>query len=354
MELFDNTLILKDYLRLSETSSVVQAVISDQTYYDTIKISGTRNVFTKEFVQSETFKRFWDKLNALITTFIWSGYTFEDTYWNDLRFRHLRNLIVGEDSVLGVIPRKIFQDSKLEKIILDYNINDMDFLNVGFDDPYKLCESLKTLIFVSKTPEIPLKFVEINEMFAHINYKYLDMNEVIFNLKRIPSGDCHENHCYFMEKIELEFIRDDRSSKVIVKPLILLEQSNTCVIFKSEFVTDFLIANFETECLAFYKSCFETFPFIKKIKVSFLTYESFDTFVNLIAKHLKYIEDLQITSQSSFLTYSDQERLFAELPHLQNVEIDSDDSSDDGSEDWSEAFKDTRVVNTGHYLASYC
>lgn len=276
MELINGkTLTLKSNLRLSETSEVVQAVIQGQIKYDTLEIRRSKDLFIEGFLESETFKTFYEKLEVSVTTLIcFEKELVYPSYLRKFRFRHLRTLIVeGQQSKLEQIPIEVYQGSNLETVILNYYIIVID------DSPYKrkfefqnllnlgiLRESLKTLIFVC---EIPFEPNALNDIFGFLNYEYLKNDEVIFDCVPLPCG----NNCLSIKKIKLEFIKNDGISKVIVKPLKIYDNNTekcerSCQlkhqVFRNESVTEFFTPCFENKCLLFYRCLFESFPYIKK------------------------------------------------------------------------------------------
>lgn len=242
----ENILTFSDYLDLSETSKVIQAVINDKIKYDTINILGTNNLFRINFVNSEKFKTFCRKLEVSVTT-----------------------LIVGPNSVLSMMPTQLYEDSNVEKIILNYNMFDIKSTHVGFLDLSKLYKSLKVLTFIC---EIPLQATALNEIFGTLNYQYFRMGEVIFDCDSLPSENEHD--CFIIEKIEMKFIKNenDDSTKIIVKPLKISDKEKACKkscqlehqAFRCESVTEISILNLGN-CSTYFINVFKSFPFIKNV-----------------------------------------------------------------------------------------
>lgn len=347
-----NTLTLKDYLRLSETSEVVQAVINDQIKYDTIKVFGVKQLFRKDFKQSEACKKFCEELEVSIESFILYGNAI-DSDWKEIRFKNLRTLIVRYNSVLGKIPVQIYQDNVLERIILDFNIEDISSLSITtnfvFSELFTVCESLKILIFIC---EIPLKAVALNEIFGFLNYKHLGMDEVIFDCYPLPSGNEWEYLCCFIEKIEMEFIRNDGSRKVIVKPLKIRDSQTRCQqlcqvkhhVFRSDSVTEFSIPNFEMKCLRYYQSCFKSFPYIRKIYASIQCTESM---LNLLSTELKHL------SECTFLSFNNNVRHYTTFPNMKKLKVRFNTMNDERFKQFLRSFPKLRHLDVEILDASF-
>lgn len=323
------TLTLKENLQLSETSEIVQSVIDGHKKYETININGTYQLFDKSFMKSDSFKTFCERLVEPVTTFILSG-SFDFSLSTNLSFKHLKKLIVCETAHLSRLSSNIYQDYAFESITYDKNLINLESspskIDTNFAKPLLYCKSMKKLTFGC---EIPLEVNAVNEIFAYLNYEYMRMDEVIFDCEPLPSMTDYGNHCWSIRKVEMEFIRNDGSGKIIIKPLILRDQlkdgqdvcEEGCLfkhpVIRSESVTELSFNKFGTKCPEYHKSCFEGFPSVVRISTPLKCDERV---LNLLSNSFQYLSECHL--QFDFIANESFEKFLKSLPKLLHVDVE--------------------------------
>lgn len=348
----ENILRIENDLLLSESSDVVQAVLTQKVMYTKLIICKATTLFDETFMQSEAYKLLLKKLGESVVSFAMAqmafGLRFDASCFKNLREINIHNIYQ--------IPLKMFQDNEsLEKITLNDKVINIKLatyeIDKRFTDVLILCKSLKKLIFDC---DIPLAAEVVNEMFADICFNILGMDEIIIDCVPLPCWTDYANYYWIIERIEMEFITNDDSRKLVIKPLKLRDElkdgheicEEDCdldhQVFKCESVTDFHFKSFfkhhiRNKCQAYYISCVKSVPSITELNIQLNINEKT---LHLISKNLKCIsafylsfgtrikrwplfsniKSARITCSTS--TLDNFERFVQSVPNLKSLQVE--------------------------------
>lgn len=270
-----NILTIRNNIVLTKDDIIVQSVIKEKRLYDTLVLNIADESFDKPFVQSETFEIFWKILGKTVTTLRLFNIKSLPIKL-EKHFTNLQELRLYSYETFEVVSVELYQkNSQLETVSwfnTHYSTNCSDHrLHEIFVEILEHCKSLKSFTF---DIFLPLEANRMNEFFMNINMNILQMDEIIFDCVPIPLWCDYENYYWIIKRIEMELIRSEECHKLIIKPLILLENliegQNVCEencelnhqVFRSESVTRFIYSlEPRKRCQAYYKSCFTSFVF---------------------------------------------------------------------------------------------
>lgn len=273
MEVIRNEINLENSLDFFENNEILQSIMKQEIKYDTIIIKGNKSVQLKTFIDCEAIGKSITTSKSYNTK-LCVPYDFLVLY-----FTKIREIRIESTSKLELDLSELYQtNTELETItwfndlVLYYGNREETELHKSFIEILKHCKSLKKLKF---NCWIPLEASIINEIFAHINHFFLQIDEIFFDCDpTLPTWTDYQNYYWMLERIEIELIKSDKGhNKVIIKPLKIEEMkkdngsecANHQLLFKSPSVTEYLCMNSSMKCEQCYKSCFENFPSIARL-----------------------------------------------------------------------------------------
>lgn len=316
---------------LTENDEIVQSVINEEIKIETLILESTQeDTFTETFRKSKAFKRFWSNLgkNAtflelnLQTPSSWEHLQF-DSYFTNLKELHIMN----DHGLESISPEFCHANPDLETIMLGTEGISFDMVTEGVEAHEKFVKILENCKFLKKIVFgclIPLEANTISEIFLQINHRLWGMDELMFDCAPLPSWTDYENYYWTIETIEINLIRNEETSKMVVKPLKIRDKlragQNECEdncsikhrVFKSESVTD---VSFQIEsnhrCYGYLRSCFESFSCTEKLSGINCDLR----ILNWMSQHLRHLCDLE------YVDFDYEIERWPPFPYLRAIKI---------------------------------
>lgn len=257
---------------------IVQSIIAGQEECDTLVFQIICQLVDESFWTDEKYNKFWKKLAMTVSTFtihfVDNSLTINDMIEESDKQEHVKivlNFILTKFFVNNVGPETVILDC----LALTCDVNKWNpkriivfgrvMISFPFIQVLSCCKFLKKLIF---NCNIPLEVNTISDIFATINYQFLNMDNLSFDCDPLPSYLDYQSCKWVIEKIEMEFIVTEEVRSVIIKPLqILSSKYQNCnpscsihhSVFKSQSVREFWQVD-GRKCREYYRSCVESFP----------------------------------------------------------------------------------------------
>lgn len=272
------TLSIRNYMILTEHHSMVKEVIEKEIIYDTLALHMAEKSFDETFVQSTKFAEFWKTLGESVTT-LKLNYVKSLPIELETFFTNLRELqIYGYDTFKVVLPALYEKNLHLESILWYDTLFGIDStkeeIRGKFTEILSQCKTLKLIFDI----DLPLEASFVNEFFANINYDILQMDDITIDCEPLPYFTDYRNFRWRIQRFQMEFNRTADCEKLVIKPLIIKEElkvehsecQEDCAldhkVFRCESATRFIFTTRKLKrCQAYYKSCFESFPFVLQI-----------------------------------------------------------------------------------------
>lgn len=326
MSIDKGTLTIDEDLLLCESHATVQAVINKELKHDKLIINRTTNAFDKNFIGSAVFETFWKILGESVVTLELHERAPVDL---ELYISNLHCLCIKKPEIFQFISPKLYEKNVAlevlnikEKLIIYTTNEEKPDINETFIKILQLSTSLKSLTF-----ECSILLNIVMKLFFDLNTNFWGMDEVIVDCEPLPQYTDYINYIWIIEMVEMEFVRLENTTKLIIKPLSIREKiivtdgckiecQTNCIlnhrVFKSDSVVRFTFEENLKKCYNYYRTCVESFPSL--VKVTHLYFDDVAV-LNLMSERLNSLTNL------SFYYYGPLPNTWPTFPKMEAVAI---------------------------------